>query len=182
MKAVFFDFDGVICHDLFYTTLKKDYADVYTFIQEEVFSTSLVDKWMRNEKTSSDINKLIAQETRIDFNTLDFLFRESVKQMKFDQKVINFISSLSCKKALVTDNMDIFNEITKKRLEYLFPTIIVSCDYGTLKKEGLFDIALEEMGLSSYNDTLLFDDSKEVISAFKGKGILFKDYKELCIT
>gem|GEM_PF-4931308 len=36
-QTIFFDFDGVLCKDRFFTTLKETHPEVYNFIQEHIF-------------------------------------------------------------------------------------------------------------------------------------------------
>jgi hypothetical protein len=71
--------------------------------------------------------------------------------------------------------MDIFNEITvpEKQLDKAFPVIMNSYDYKIMKQDEngrLFDIALQGLGLSSYEGVLLIDDSPPYCDIFRGKG------------
>lgn len=177
---VFFDFDGVLCSDLFYTNLENSYPKIREFINNEIFSknSDLADRWMRAELSSDDINKFICDHNHIDFNTLSQLFIESVKSMRVDKKLLKFAENIktNCGKvAIVTNNMDVFNQITiaNHSLDKIFPVIINSCDYGMLKADNdgkLFDIALEKLGVADYKDVLLIDDSKSAREVFESKG------------
>ena len=87
--------------------------------------------------------------------------------------------------ALVTDNMDVFNEITipHHRLGGYFSVIVNSCDHGLLKKdEGgrLFDIALARLGAEDYTQALLIDDSANVARSSRQGGTVhtYTDYEE----
>jgi FMN phosphatase YigB (HAD superfamily) len=133
---------------------------------------------MRGEFTYQQINQIIASSTGIQFDTLTDLFRQSVHEMKLDQKILNFALELKSRKipiAIVTDNMDIFNEITipAKNLLTIFPIIINSFDYKIRKRDNngqLFDIALEKLGIVSYKDVVLIDDSEKTCKLFEQKG------------
>ena len=62
--AIFFDFDGVLCTDRFYTTLKQDYPLALQFIEEKIFGGPLkyTDRWMRGEFSYHEINQLISDD------------------------------------------------------------------------------------------------------------------------
>ena len=176
MRTVFFDFDGVLCFDRFYKSIKKKYPEVFRFIQENVFNTEMIDGWMRNEINSNDVNLLISKKTGIDFDELDSLFIKDVEEMDLDLRPVSFFKE----RVLVTNNMDVFSEVTKKRLKKVFPFMFNSADYGVLKTEGLFDIVLKELNLK-YEDVLLIDNSERIGRFFKQKGgqfYLYKTYEE----
>jgi FMN phosphatase YigB (HAD superfamily) len=178
--AIFFDFDGVLCTDRFYTTLYPDFPKVTKYIDEAVFGgeNNYSDRWMRGKLSHTEMNRIISEATGISYEKLSELFVKSVRQMTVNPELIRF--AISCrlkgiKTALVTDNMDIFNEITvpEKHLAEVFPVIVNSCDYGILKLEEngrLFDITLAKTGLNSYKDVLLIDNSTRACAAFLSKG------------
>ncbi len=68
-RTVFFDFDGVLSKGRFYEkTLLPQYREVYEWIQSNIFcDKELVQKWMRNQVDSTDINRLIAENTKIEY-------------------------------------------------------------------------------------------------------------------
>lgn len=176
---MFFDFDGVLCTDRYYTTLLPEYPGVLEWIGAHVFSgEKYCDRWMRGEYTYRQINAVIAEETGISLEQLDELFISSVKQMKVNPVLIKFAKEFlkrHIKTALVTNNMDVFNEITvpEKKLNRIFPVIVNSYDFKLMKHDEngkLFDIALNRLGLSSYSGVLLIDDVKAYCDIFKDKG------------
>ncbi len=179
-KTFAFDFDGVLSGDYFYANLKETYPEVHRFIQEKVFSSEsgMVDRWMRGQLTSDQVNEFISKNTEIDFNELSKLFIESVKAMRLESRLISLAEKLkegSCKIALVTNNMDVFNKITvaHHQLGRIFPVIVNSFDYGVMKHEEngkLFDIAMSQLGNNSYEDALLIDDSAKARNMFEQKG------------
>jgi FMN phosphatase YigB (HAD superfamily) len=180
VSAVFFDFDGVLCTDRFYTTLLPDYPLASKFIGNSIFGGAhqYADRWMRGEFTYHQINRIISDATGMPFEKLTELFRASVRQMRLNPSLIQFALSLNkrgTRTALVTCNMDVFNEITvpEKGLDAVFPVIVNSFDYGLLKHEEngkMFDIALEKLGLDSYREVWLIDDSPIFCAAFEAKG------------
>ncbi|MBU3925346.1 hypothetical protein KJ854_05455 [Patescibacteria group bacterium] len=179
-ETIIFDFDGVLCRDYFYTNLKAFYPLVSDFINTRIFAkgSDVPDKWMRGELTADEVNKFISDNTGIDFDELSNLFVESVHAMKIDNRLLNLakiVLSGGGKVALVTNNMDVFNKITIKNhnLDKIFPVIVNSSDYGIMKHDEngrLFDIAMEKLGVSNYDDTLLIDDSSKARMVFESKG------------
>jgi FMN phosphatase YigB (HAD superfamily) len=98
--------------------------------------------------------------------------------MRLDRRLLDMAQELAERKvkvALVTDNMDVFTQLTVPHhsLERYFPVIVNSCEYGFLKSEEngkLFDIALSKLGISGFARALLIDDSKSVRPVFEGRG------------
>lgn len=191
-KTVIFDFDGVLGHDRFYTNLKTTYPNVSEFIETRVFTknSEMVNNWMRGKLTMLDINRYISTNTNIDFELLNALFIESVKAMTIDQRMLDLARNFTQQGkniALVSNNMDVFTDITVKRLQLdkVFPVIINSFDYGLLKHDDnarLYDIAMTKLGVSSYQDALLIDDSSKAREVFAAKGgnvYAFENYNDL---
>lgn len=179
LSAVFFDFDGVLCTDRFYTTLLPEYPQVVRWIGRNIFGAEkYCDSWMRGELTWWEINKVIAAATGIDCELLDDKLAESVRLMQVNPALLRFAENLKqkgVKIALVTGNMDIFNEITvpEKGLDRVFPLIVNSFDYRMMKQDEdgkLFDIALKKLGLNSYENVWLIDDSATYCDIFRAKG------------
>ena len=190
-KTILFDFGGVLCHDRFYEkTLVPRYQSVFDWLQTNVFSNKeLVHDWMRNKVGSADINRLIAQNSGIEFAALARLFEESVRLMDLDQRVLGLARQLKDsghKIGIVTDNMDVFSKITvhHHRLDGLFDVITNSADYGRLKKDengSLFDLTLDTLG-ESIENSLMIDDSTATIDLFiqkGGQGHCFQDFGKL---
>lgn len=178
-KTIIFDFDGVLCSDRFYTNLRTAHPLVHDFINTKIFAknSKIPDKWMRGELSSNDVNKIISDNTDINFDELSNLFVESVKNMKIDNRLINFaktVYSKGGKIALVTNNMDVFSAVIIKNhsLDKIFPVIVNSSDYGIMKHDEngrLFDIAMEKLNELNYDNVLLVDDSEKARAVFEKK-------------
>jgi FMN phosphatase YigB (HAD superfamily) len=188
ITAVFFDFDGVLCTDRFFAALTPDYPHVRDWISGHVFGgEKWGDRWMRGEFTWWDINKLVAAATGIDCELLDEKLEDSVRLMKVNPALIQFaeeLKSKGIKVALVTNNMDVFNQITvpEKHLDEVFPVIVNSYDYKLMKQDEngrLFDIALNRLGLRSFDGVLLIDDTPANCEIFKAKGGQAYQYSNL---
>jgi FMN phosphatase YigB (HAD superfamily) len=180
LRGVLFDFDGVLCTDRFYSTLSGAYPEALLFIRDNIFGglDKYADRWMRGELSCQQINKLISEATNIPLDRLVELFVSSVRAMTLNSRLLEVAMSLKqsgVKTAIVTNNMDIFNQVTvpEKHLAAVFPVIVNSHDHGIMKhdKDGkLFDIALGELGLNSYDGVWLIDDSETACSVFETKG------------
>jgi FMN phosphatase YigB (HAD superfamily) len=190
-EAIIFDFDGVLCHDRFYEkSLLPENEHVYRWIQSNIFSNhQLIHDWMRGKIKWQDINKIISEATGVNQTILDKLFIDSVQKMNIDHQMLQFcheLKKLGIKIAIVTDNMDIFSEITTSRpeLKKIFDVIINSADFGLLKKDGngkLFEIALKALKCDIKN-SLLIDDSKSTTDFYKKMGgncFYYQDFQRL---
>ena len=178
-KAVFWDFDGVWSKDYFYKNLAKISQKAKEFTQTKIFGPNgegRPDKWMRAEIDMNDINRLISKETGIDFDLLTKSFLEDVAQMEIEMRHIPIVEKLKLKGitvGMVTNNMDVFDIVTRPRLNFdkLFNGLVFnSFAYKKMKSDGLFDIAMEKIGHSDYSQILLIDDSLKARDIFESKG------------
>ena len=179
ITAVFFDFDGVLCTDRFFAALKPEYPHVQDWISQHVFNgEKYCDKWMRGELTYRQVNRIVAGATGISPELLDKILIDGVGRMKINAALIRFAEKLKekgIKVALVTNNMDVFNDVTvpANRLDKTFPVIVNSCNYHLMKQDEngrLFDTAREKLGFAAFNDILLIDDTLTYCDIFKRKG------------
>lgn len=190
-QTILFDFDGVLCRGRFYEkTLLPSYPEIYDWIQKNIFGNKeIVRDWMRNRITSAEVNKMIAESTGIGCGLLTEFFEESIRRIELEKEVKDLaeLLKLSGKKiGIVTDNMDVFSQITipNHQLDILFDIIINSADHRFLKKDEngkLFDIALTALD-EKIESSLMIDDSESNIELFKkkgGQGFVYKNPAEL---
>ncbi|MFH0739963.1 MAG: HAD family hydrolase [bacterium] len=180
IKAIIFDFDGVLCHDRFYEEmLVPKHQELYDWLQENIFSNEdLFCQWMRNEVNTSDINKIIAKGTGYREKFLSIVLLESLQAIRLEEKMFGLAKSLkevyNKKIALVTDNMDVFSEVIAKKhkLSEIFDVVVNSADHGCLKAEQngrLFEEALKVLD-EEIGECLFIDNSPRNVEAFKQKG------------
>lgn len=174
MNTLFVDFHGTICHDNFWRSMAKE--DVRR-LQEALFESdaSLVNKWMRGEYTSEEINKLAAERTGLDFDHLWQTFVRDCKTMRISKELLNLIVSLRDTYwiVLITDNMDCFDRFTVPELglDTIFDDIANSYQHGRLKTE--LDGATFTQYLSGpIEHAVLLDDSKISCQFFEMLGEL----------
>jgi FMN phosphatase YigB (HAD superfamily) len=180
IKAVFFDYDGVLCSDYFYENLRDSYPLVWDYKNRVIFGgeQKYSDRWMRGEFSYHEINRMISAATGISFPLLEKLFIASVHAMTINQELLEFavkLKQIGVPIALVSNNMDVFNEVTipVNHLDRIFPVIINSCDHGALKHEQngkLFDLTLARLRLTSFDNILLIDNSSKSCDMFESKG------------
>ena len=178
-RAVLFDFHKTLCHDNFYeSVLSAEHANVREWITKNIFQNSeLVKEWMRGKTDWRSIHTHIVAATGIDRELLDRAFIESVKRMRLDEEMIRLAQELKQKGfivAIVTDNMDIFSEITVPYhgLADVFDVIFNSADQTLLKGDEhgkLFAIVADKIGIAT-NQSILIDDSKKTTDLFRELG------------
>jgi FMN phosphatase YigB (HAD superfamily) len=180
-EVVLFDFHGVLCLDLFYTTLYEHFPRARDFVETSIFGgdSVVVRQWLRGELASGDVNRLISQSAGVNLDDVNRLFNQGVAEMRVDSRLIDLASRLAAdgvRVGIVTDNMDVFSGITVPRLSLneVFPAIVNSADFGFLKLERnglLFKVALERLGREGdFASALLVDDSAGARAMFRRKG------------
>jgi len=190
--VVLFDFDGVLSHGRFYSGLIKKQPETYQRIEAEIFAppAQLAVDWMRGKKSSRDINLHLSNITGLPAVELEGYLRRSVENMELEKSLLDLARDLrsdGAKTGIVTDNMDIFTDITvpRQNLEKIFDVIVNSADYGYLKQDRngyLFDVACRELKKEDFKDVLLVDDSKSNCRLFTDKGgeaILYQKESDL---
>ena len=185
-NAVILDFDGVTAKSKFYFTKDNLYPDIQEFVQKNIFNgpEKYGDMWMRSELTYKDINKMIAKATNHSEQEVYNLLITSIKGFFINPVIIKFADVLKNAEipyALVTSNMDIFNNFSVNyfHLDKHFPLIFNSADYKMLKRDyngKLYDIAINAMELNSYSNVLLIDDSEKCCGLVESKGGMAYQY------
>lgn len=190
-QVVFFDYYNVLCPSRLFAGLESIHPKAWNFIQTEIFgkNTDFVNGWMRGEITLEDVHNHIISNTDLGSDAFHNSLMDSIRDMVIDDRLIELAQNLKSRGvevAIVTDNMDVFDETIRiHRLGEVFPVIVNSCHYGRLKSDGngeLFDIALKMLGMSDCEKVLLIDDSKNAKEAFerkeRGKVFHYKSYEE----
>lgn len=187
VHAILFDFHHVLSHDHFYeSTLLPEHKEVSEWISQTIFGDhELVRDWMRGKTTWRVLHDRIVAETGMDRLLLDQLFVESVKQMKIVDEMINLARELKekgFKIAIVSDNMDIFSEVTVpyQRFDQLFDAVFNSADHGLLKLDEhgkLFEHVADMLGVP-IKQSIFIDDAKCNVDLFielGGQAIMHTD-------
>lgn len=175
VKAVIFDFFGVICSDEYWQTIKED--------------SDISDKF---EQLSSDVNlgniswndfiKEIAEETGRDADAVKKMYQEQ----KMNPQLLAYINQLrkSYKIALLTNaSKDQLGPLVSSAgLDKLFDEILISSELGMTKPDHkIFEYALEKLNVKP-SETVFVDDLEKHVSAAKSLGInsiLYEDFQHM---
>lgn len=177
-KAVFWDFDGVWSKDVFYKSLAKDRPQLWEFIQTSLWKPTRdkrIEKWMKGQLTMDDINKYISRGSGVSFEELTQIFLKDAAKMDIETRHIPIVRALKnrgIKVGMITNNMDVFDVVTKPRLKLdkLFDGVFNSFSHKKLKADGLFDIAVQALNNADYKTALMIDDSPRARGIFEAKG------------
>lgn len=185
IKAVLFDYDGVITLDKSgsYTICK--YISSHYKVDYELFSTEykkynndlLIGK-ITHEQIWNQLCKNVNQEISI-----KYLF-ESYKNTPINQKMVDLVKNVkkNSKTGLVTDNKKDRIDAAKNdfALMELFDVISVSAEIGSRKtKEEIFKKTVSELGVK-YDECVFIDnqESNLVIPKKIGMKTIFYNHKE----
>jgi FMN phosphatase YigB (HAD superfamily) len=179
-KIVVWDWHGVLGVHGFWHKAAKENKEVARLAGYIFSDKERVYGWMRGEvsiqnlltKTSAELSKEeLAEHLLSDWGVSDAINTQLVSAVKSIYP--------NARHVIVTDNMDVFSDYAKKNtyIAQNFERIFNSYEYGVLKDDqnGLFESAMSELGLSSFEDCLLLDDSPTNCQRFEslgGKAIL----------
>ncbi len=138
METLFVDFDGTICHDRFWRSLRTvENKQVQDYLFSE--KNPLVTDWMRGKYSSEEINTLVAKETGLNYQYLWETFVHDCNTMTVRKELLELIHDLKNRfhVVLITGNMDCFNRFTvpSLRLFEYFDVIVNSYDEKILKTD-----------------------------------------------
>lgn len=172
---LFCDFDGVLCHDRYWRSLPTDELEkIQSFLFGE--DDALVVGWMRGNRTAEEVNQMLADQTGISYEKLWNVFVKDCESMHVSNEVLEKLDSLRSVYTviLVTSNMDSFSRFTEPAtgLKRYFDHISNSFDEGILKTDnnGELYLRLVDKYQASIEDSVVFDDSKNVQKIFTGLG------------
>jgi epoxide hydrolase-like predicted phosphatase len=175
VKAVIFDFFGVICSDEYWQTIKED--------------SDISDKF---EQLSSDVNlgKIswndfiweVAEETGRDAAAVKKMYEEQ----SMNPQLLTYINDLrnNYKLALLTNASkgQLGPLVSSVGLDKLFDEIFISSELGMTKPDHrIFEHALEKMNVKP-SETVFVDDLEKHVSAAKDLGInsiLYEDFQQM---
>ncbi len=183
-SAVFVDWHGVLCRDVFWFSILNDFSHPYhgrlRKATEQLFhhSPDLVKAWMRGQLSSEDIIRSLA--VRLDRRCRpDFLKRrltDDCRRMTAHPRLLQELQVVRRNSfvVLATDNMDCFVERLRvgRDLASVIDAVLCSARLGLLKTDGVdkfFGPWLEAHRLG-FTDALLLDDNEDICAAFVSAG------------
>lgn len=180
-RYIVWDWHGVLGTKGFWYHAAGVNPDVRKFVQY-AFDAKRINSWMRGELT---FEAIVAQSgaTSSPGQLRGLLAQDLQRGGAVNVALQSVIAQIypMARHVLVTDNMDIFSEYAHESeyLKHTFTYIFNSSDVGRMKADtaGLFEYALQGLGLESYDGCLLLDDSPASCQRFEilgGKSICVK--------
>ncbi len=174
-RALFIDFDGTICFDLFWRSLPPDLNNQ---INNLLFhnNENLINSWMIGKFSSEDINSIISQNLKIEYEYLWDIFVNDCKKMSIRIKTLELLQKAKTyyKTILITDNMDCFDRFTVPSLNLRknFDYIENSYNHKMLKssKDGVFFKEVAQSRNINLKDSILIDNSYHNCNIFEQLG------------
>ncbi len=173
---IFFDWHKTLSEDIFWPE-DNDIADVLFKSKGD-----LVNRWMKGEKKSEDISKIVQDKIGKDQKYVLEKLEKGCREMSFaipDIAVhISKIRQLGIGVGIATDNMDTFLRFTAPELKLngVFDEILVSSETGFLKSEveggniKFFEKFISDKKIK-YQDIVLIDDSQKISEIYKPFGL-----------
>lgn len=142
---------------------------------DDVFASAMIGDWMRGRVNFDDIHDVFLKEY-----DKDYLRRRLVEDWQiddvFNEDLWDYYKNFypNATHYIVTDNMDVFGDFVNANQSFFarFEKVYNSSEYGVLKSdhEGLLYMAMQEIGIASFDGDLLLDDSPENCETFKSFG------------
>ena len=181
-RVLFVDFNGVLNHDPFWSSLLTAKAQamrvpVQSFVRRVFADNAFVRDWMRGVHSAEDAIRRFDAPTLPNAKhgfMLERLIRDCAS-MSLDGEIVQVLQTIRQHSLVVlaTDNMDCFvNAIDEKRdISNNFDDVLCSCEIGVLKEEPeqFFAPWLKRHGLG-FRDAVLVDDSAQNCRAFEDAG------------
>ena len=176
MKPILFvDFDGTLCFDRYWRSLP---ADKYAQVQQLIFGQGQVrgNDWMIGKYSAEDINRYLAEELDIPYETLWELFVRDCTTMEVSKEVLETIGMLREKyiTILITGNMDSFSRFTVPALalDSYFDHVDNSYFSGKQKSDNNGAAFLEHAHERNVpiDTCILIDDSVKICEIFRSFG------------
>lgn len=183
-SAIFVDWHGVLCKEVFWFSIINNPAHPYhrrlRAATDRLFRDSprLVEAWMRGSVTSEEIIGALA--VRLDRRCKsDYLVRrlkDDCRQMRAHPRLLQELQTIRHNSfvVLATDNMDCFAERLRagRDLAGVIDIVLCSTRLGVLKTDGVdkfFGPWLKAHALA-FTDALLLDDNEDICAEFVSSG------------
>lgn len=177
-KLFFFDWDGTLCSECFWKSLRGDNLKVSKVIDDFFINCSngLLRRWMLGEENSEDINKIISEKSGVPFKKLWNIFVSDCQTISFDPILRQQILRIreKAKTVLVTGNMDCFRRfiIPALNLGDCFDAIVISSETRVFKDDNSGEQFKKYASLlnTPISSAILIDDSEKCCTVFKQIG------------
>ena len=174
INFVLVDWFGVLSTNYYWCVQSQENQLLKEWCDSVFDDSEVLNKWMRGEYSLEDLSD---RDVKVEVDFLIDSFLKDLKYYKPDNQLLESIDKLfpNAKKILVTDNMPLFKHILGeyKILNSYFDKIYLSHEMGLLKNDNpksLFDLILEDLGISNFQNCLLIDDHVANCNSFNVRG------------
>jgi HAD superfamily hydrolase (TIGR01509 family) len=169
IKAVIFDFFGVIVGDGFDATYRLAGGDPN---KDQKFIRALLDQTNRGEITTDEFRAKICKQLGI---TVDEYQASLRKAEQVNSELLNYIKNLRPKyKTAILSNVNrggLERRIDKKTLEEIFDVIVISGEVGYIKPEPeIYKLTAEKLGFV-VQECVFTDDREGYVKAAQDLGM-----------
>ncbi len=169
IKAIIFDFFGVICPDLYWGWLRKQIPDLEN---QRGYFQELSDQFDLGKLSTTALIRILSEKTSVKEEKVIPFIEQSVQ---IDTEVVEVIKSLkrNYKIGLLSNSNTEFIEgiLKDHNLNDLFDSIVISQKVGFIKPQReIFEIALKELNVEA-SEVLFVDDRESNTSAGEKLGI-----------
>src|SRR3989344_1051105 len=187
-KVIFLDWNGTLSSSKFWGHLedpKHPKNHIFLAIEKSLFGNfrHLISPWMRGEKTSEEMVKLISDDAGLNYDLAFKEFVKGCKKMKFVSnkvpKIVHEYRKHGIKMVIATDNMDSFSRWTVPalKLDKMFDDILDSSSLKKLKNDFepdgsnfFFTNYLKKNGIKP-DESIIIDDSDDKEGKIQKYGI-----------
>ena len=176
INCIVFDFAWTLCSDPYFLPLGPVFLEI---VSERIFgqgSEQWADPWMRGEISSHEVAAYLSGLSGLTKEAILDGLHDGCRTLRFNPAVWEFAKAqkrAGRKTVLATANVDVFTEVVvpSHSLASIFDVIVNTSDFGTLKKEVLWQEAFRRLGNGvTFSNSLLIDDSPRMTSMFMEMG------------
>lgn len=169
IKAIVFDFFGVICPDLYWAWLKDNVSDWKT---EKDFYQRLSNQLDLGQISTEEFSRTLSDKSGIASGQI---LPQIHSYIVIDQEILAYIKTLKKKYKLgllSNSRASIIEKIINENgASELFDAIVISEEVGFIKpQKEIFEIALKELGVKP-NEALFIDDRQSNVEGAEKLGI-----------
>lgn len=177
IKAILFDFFGVIRQDAFHMWLEN-----HGYTRNDAPG----DVSRRMDLGQINGEQFVAELAEISGQTLEEINAEFAQNERFNNEVISYVEELKEKYLIAllsnAESDYLRNILSEHELDLLFDIILISSEIGIAKPDKeMFELALDKLGVTAGESIFVDDQQKNIDAAEKLgiKGIQFEDIDSL---
>lgn len=176
IRCVVIDFANTLSSEPYFSTLGPDFCAVVT---QAIFTGDNAKRWAGpwccGELSSAEIAVHLSELTDLPANRILAALDDGCSHMQLNPAVWRFAQAQHAhgrRTVLATVNSDVFTRVVAPAHGFnnVFDVIVNSSDYGTEDKNALCEIAFAQFDGCSFENSLLIDDSPNVLEAFRIRG------------